>query len=652
MAGTPGLLRPGRRTLDVTLLAVIVTIAVTILSTTTGWRMIELRLFDFLSTVSPPARPADTPVVVAIDEPAMAEIGRQWPWPRDLHGRLIGALREAGVRAIGLDIIFAEPSNPVADQALADVMGPDVVLAADETLVRTPHADQFIRVDPLPLLTDKGALPGLASVLLDNDGVMRRVPGYLEGFAAQVIKARGGEAPIIPAGALLQTFGPARTHETISYYQALDPKAFLPADFLRGRTVIVGLSTQSAPTVEQGGADMYATSYTLRTRHLVAGAELQATVLDNLSGRLFIMPVPDVFAALGPALAAALAGLVVLRRTGWYTVVLSLFALAALVGTSFLLIDAARIFAPALAPSLAFFAVAGIQSARDYAAERRMRLGITRAFSQYLSPVLVQRLADNPGQLKLGGERRVLTILFCDVRGFTTISEQMRDDPEGLTTLINRLLNPLSAVILKSGGTIDKYIGDAIMAFWNAPVEEPDHAVRAIEAAAEMLAAVDRLNEERSKEAEAAGLAFLPLRIGIGINTGSCVVGNMGSDFRFNYSALGDPVNLAARLESETKGFGVPILVGEDTARHVDGRIALAELDRIAVKGKSQVVAVYAPMPDAKPAALNEHAGLVADVYRKTITAGDGRWDALGTALPELTGYYAAMRARLARPEK
>lgn len=631
--------------------------ALTAASFSGPWRLFEARVFDYLSTLAPPPRPADGPIIVAIDEPSFAELGLQWPWPRDIHARLIEALRDAGAKVIGLDIIFAEPSaKPGADVALAAALGPDVVLAADETLIDTPHALQTIRVEPLPEFTDAGAQSGVASIVLDRDGTLRRVPRYPDGYAAVLLGAGGiGYVPP-PPGALLQSFGPARTYQTVSYYQALEPGSFLPPGIFVGRTVIVGLSMQSAPTTEAGGADAFATPQTLRTGRLVAGAEIHATIYDNLRAGLFVRPATTPFLLGAIAFAALLAGFVVRRATGWRTVVAAAAAVAACMVGSWLLLRYGRLFVPPIAPAVAFVLVAAAQGARDYAAEFRLRQGITRAFSQYLSPVLVERLASDPAQLRLGGARRTLTILFCDVRGFTTISERLKDDPQRLTALINRLLNPLSAVILSAGGTIDKYIGDAIMAFWNAPLDDPQHAEKAVGAAIAMLAAVDALNAELAAEARTAGETPIEIRIGVGVNTGDCVVGNMGSDVRFNYSVLGDPVNLASRLEGETKVYGVPILVGDETARRAAGRFATVELDRVLVKGKTEAAVVHTVLreADAGPDAIDAetraaHKAFLDDVYAGRKAEAAARGDRLAKRLPALATYYERMRAASAQ---
>lgn len=611
------------------------------------WKLMGARVYDYLSTLAAPARPADGPVIVAIDEPSLAQIGLQWPWPRDLHAQLVEALRGAGARAIGLDIIFAEATNQAADGALAAAAGPDTVLAADETLIETPQAEQLIRVEPLAELTANGAKPGVASISLDGDGALRRIPSYPDGFAPRLLQVAGMEAAHLPASALLQTFGPARSYPTVSYYQALEPEEFLPEGFFRDRIVIVGLSLQNAPTTDAGGADAYATSYTTRTGRLVSGAEIQATIFDNLSANLFVRQASDLATVLVTIFAALLAAAAVWKRTGWRTVTAGFGALAVFVVGSYLLLRFGRVFLGPLTPSLAFIFVAAAQGARDYAAERRLRQSITRAFSQYLSPVLVERLADDPSQLKLGGERRTLTILFCDVRGFTAIAERLKDDPERLTQLVNRLLSPLSSVVLAEGGTIDKFIGDCLMAFWNAPLDDPDHAAHAVAAGLKMLGALDVLNAELADEARAAGVNPVRVRVGIGINTGDCVVGNLGSDQRFDYSALGDAVNLASRLEARTRDYEAPMLVGPETVRLASDVYPFVELDRIAVKGRTEILPVSTVLYGAAPEALEDHRALLADFYAGTLASGDPRLEALAAALPALAEYYRALARRL-----
>ena len=245
-------------------------------------------------------------------------------------------------------------------------------------------------------------------------------------------------------------------------------------------------------------------------------------------------------------------------------------------------------------PALALGGMAACITTYLYRGVERQRRQIRSAFGQYLSPALVEQLAQAPEKLVLGGEEREMTIMFSDVRGFTSISESYKRDPQGLTALMNRFLTPLTNVILARKGTIDKYMGDAIMAFWNAPLDDKEHQLNACEAAVDMLEGLDVLNKQRELEAQEGGPPYIPLNVGVGLNTGVCVVGNMGSDLRFDYSVLGDSVNLASRLEGQSKEYGFPIIVGSNTALAVKDKFAILELDFIMVKGKKEPEVIYA----------------------------------------------------------
>jgi adenylate cyclase len=244
-------------------------------------------------------------------------------------------------------------------------------------------------------------------------------------------------------------------------------------------------------------------------------------------------------------------------------------------------------------PTLVLGSLTAIITFYTYHSAEAQRSQIRHAFGQYLAPALVEQLAQTPEKLVLGGEERQMTILFSDVRGFTAISELYKDDPQGLTSLMHRLLTPLTNAIVGQEGTIDKYIGDAVMGFWNAPLTVPQHELKACAAALDMIDRLAVLNRERQEEANAAGQPFLPFRIGIGINTGRCIVGNLGSDLRFNYSVLGDPVNVASRLEGQTKSYGVPIIIGSKTGEKAKEKFATLEIDLVTVKGKTESETIY-----------------------------------------------------------
>ncbi|MBB4167379.1 adenylate cyclase [Rhizobium sp. BK538] len=624
-------------------------IGISLLSRLPAWPLLELKSFDYLSTVDDLPPPEDGPVIVAIDEPSLAAINAQWPWPRSLHAELIRQLRAAGAKVIGLDIIMAEPSSVENDAAITAAVGPDVILAGDETLIQTPQADQLVRATPLPQLTAAGARTGIASIELGGDGVFRTIPPYEDGFAVTLLRAAGNAVDTIPSNSMIQTFGPARSYPTVSYYQALDPKNFLPEGTFKDRIVLVGLSLQNAPEIDKGGADAFATPYTMHTGKLTAGVEIQATIYDNLRQRMSITRTGSVPFVGFVLFAAALAAATVWKSTGWLTLLATVVAICAFALLSYAGLRFDHFFVSPLGPTIAFVSVAFGQAAFDFAEERRNKQRITRAFSQYISPDLVKKLSDDPSQLKLGGERRTLSVLFSDVRGFTTIAETMKDDPERLTGLINRLLTPLSDIVMDHGGTIDKYMGDCIMAFWNAPLDDPKHALHAVQASLAMQTAIGKLNKELEEEAKASGAPLHVLKMGVGINTGECVVGNMGSNRRFDYSCLGDSVNLASRLEGASKNYGVAILLGEETARLVHGRYTVVELDRIVVKGRTVPSPVYTIVEDARPEDLDVHTDFLWGKYNKTLGALDNIFDRLETAIPSLRLYYSIVRAELSR---
>ena len=268
---------------------------------------------------------------------------------------------------------------------------------------------------------------------------------------------------------------------------------------------------------------------------------------------------------------------------------------------------------------------------------------IKKQFGTYLSKELVEKLQKNPELLQLGGETKKMTFMFSDIRGFTPISEQYKTDPQGLTKLINRFLTPMTNTILDHEGTIDKYMGDCIMAFWNAPLEIDNHEQKAIKCAIQMDRTLKGLNDELIRD------GLLPIHIGIGVNTGECVVGNMGSDTRFDYSVLGDPVNLASRLEGQSKGYGVTLIIGEETYKAAGNlKLHMIQLDNIAVKGKTEPVGIYTYVHKSNAQSFRNH-----DVFREFYIKGDFKAAhklalilAQESFAGEMTAYYHTMAER------
>ena len=283
--------------------------------------------------------------------------------------------------------------------------------------------------------------------------------------------------------------------------------------------------------------------------------------------------------------------------------IVNISLLVSIIGAAFyisikLFLEEKTLFDPTFAGVSTFIIYFGNTFA-NYLRDANEKKQIRGAFSQYLSPALVEQLADDPDKLVLGGETKKMTFLFCDVRGFTTISESFKSDPQGLTKLINRFLTPLTNEIINVNGTIDKYMGDCIMAFWNAPIDVEGHEKMACDATLRMHKAMKELNDIREEEAKAENKKFLELKIGIGLNTGGCVVGNMGSDQRFDYSVLGDAVNLASRLEGQSKSYGVKTVIGPETNECVKDTYATLQLDMIAVKGKKEAVTIFTLLGDS-----------------------------------------------------
>jgi adenylate cyclase len=290
-----------------------------------------------------------------------------------------------------------------------------------------------------------------------------------------------------------------------------------------------------------------------------------------------------------------------------------------------------------------------------YAVTDQQRRRIQTAFRHYLAPDLVNELADNPGRLHLGGQTRMLTIMFSDIRGFTSISETFKTDPQGLSRLINRgFLSPMTKIVMGQRGTIDKYMGDCIMAFWNAPLDTADHASRACATALAMLRELDQINQRLEQEAAAEQRRFVPIHVGIGLNTGECVVGNMGSDERFAYTAFGDAVNLASRLEGQSKTYHVPLVIGEATREAAPSWAAL-ELDLIAVKGKQEAVRIYTLLGDAElaqspnfQALAEDHAAMLAFYRAQDWASAQAALERCRKSAPQLAEFYDEYENRIA----
>ena len=617
---------------------------------------LRTRTFDFFQVLRPRPQEIRPVVIVDIDEASLKAIG-QWPWPRTTIADLVTQITQLGAVAIGFDIIFPEPdrmspaiaersfrgidaetrakldSLPSNDEALAEAIrhsrvvigqagaaAPELKTAADAALqtgfaVRGPDPRQYLvtfagLLRNVPVIEQAAAGRGLFSIDPESDGIIRRVPvimtaqgSVVPSLSMEMLRVVTGSSAIlvrvdqagvqsvavpgleVPTDRNGQFWVHFNHHDPERYVSAKDVlQGNVPPDRLAGKLVLIGTSAIGLLDLKTTPLDA-----------AIPGVEVHAQILESVLSKSSLVN-PNY--AIGAELAlAVLFGLAIIIAAPMLpasiVIVLGGCLIAGLIGLSLYLFVEHNLLIDFTYPLISSWLIYLVLTFVNYFREQKQRRQIRSAFGYYLSPHMVEQLARSPEKLVLGGEERRMTILFSDVRGFTTISEHYKDDPQGLTRLMNRFLTPLTNAIIERKGTIDKYIGDAIMAFWNAPVDDGEQEANACEAALEMLLRAETLNGELKREAETNGGIYMPLCIGIGLNTGPCVVGNMGSDFRFNYSVLGDTVNLASRLEGRTKDYRIPVVIGSRTAEGAKQKFAVMEIDLIMVKGKKQPEAVF-----------------------------------------------------------
>ena len=540
------------------------------------------------------------------------------------------------------------PWVPRFTGAIADLPAIEAAAAGNASVNDLPEADGITRRAALLVGLGDKLYPSLAlEALRVAQGAATYVvkstdasgeTGFGEHTGIVSIKTGDLVVPTEAHGTLWIHYTRHRPERFVPAWQVLDGSAAPAA--IKDNIVFVGSSAEGLNDLHSTPLDPVA-----------PGVEIQAQIAEQLLlGDALVRPDWTHGAEGVYMLALGLALLWLLPKAGArWSGALGGSAIAAAFGVSWYLFSAHRLLIDPVFPSLTLLLVYLSSSAAMYLRTEAERQRVRAAFSRYLAPSVVEQLASHPERLRLGGEMREMTLMFCDIRGFTTISEGF--DAEGLTGFINRFLTPMSDVILAAGGTIDKYMGDCIMAFWNAPLDDPAHAAHACGAALAMRAALAELNASRRREAASEGKASADIRVGIGLNTGMCCVGNMGSEHRFDYSVLGDDVNLASRLEAQSKTYGVDIVVGERTAEAA-GALALLELDLIRVKGKTRPVRIYAVVGDgsvaARPdfAALKENHDAMLGAYRSQRWAEAARrLAACQAAAPEALGALFALYA-------
>jgi len=558
---------------------------ISIISVAENWAS-DMR-FSIFNT---PSQTDNQIVIVRITEDTLAKLPYRSPVDRGFLADKIEYLQGLGIRAIGLDVLFDQPTEAEKDARLQALLRQsDIPIITGWTDLQTglTETQYAFQKDYL-----QGVRSGFSNLYKDPvDGTVRNVfvgketqDGFKYSFASEIAKAVG--ATPLKESVRIQYRSPPDADTPAFPMYSIDVIEFLPKEWFKDKIVMIGADLPFG--------DRHRTPFAAALGPkdgVIPGVMIQSHMLSQIienrteKGTSIIAEI-TIATVLG-----LLAAILVFAPIGAaLRILLSLAGVVAVTYVIIWLFTEMAILVPMLSPLLAYAGAIGLGSAYSAYQQKQHSAFVQDAFNHYLSPAMVDQLVSAPDQLKLGGETKVLTLLFCDVRGFTTISEQY--DAEGLTRLINRMLTPLTDQIMIYRGTIDKYMGDCIMAFWNAPLNDPEHARNACISARRMLDEMVTLNATLEEEAKQNNKPFIPLKVGIGLNSGECVVGNMGSQQRFDYSVLGDTVNLASRLEGQSKTYGVDVVISEETFNLAPDQ-ACVELDLIQVKGKTQAVRIY-----------------------------------------------------------
>ena len=629
---------------------------------------VRLKFYDYLMLDTPVQ--SEQIVVANIGEKALEKYG-QYPFPRDIQAEIIDDLYQRNAGLVGTTILFLEPDRFEQDTVLQKSLTEKPVVLSQVlsgscsrnnaqtrrtgvAVVGDGEPTAFLPdypcvLDNIPALQDAAAGVGITSSLPETDGVVRRVPllgtsagEYYPAFALELLRVAAGEpsyqakvnqtgveAVRVPSFETIKTDEYGRIFINPNYkFQSIEVGTNSKLD-LSQKIVILGVS---AAGIQNPVATPQGSQFPQQLQ-----ASIVQTLLDGVS-----ISVPAWTPVLDTSLLILITISILLISKVRYSFVFIAALLAAYLYTPLYLFHTHQILFDVTFNILAILIIYLHIYTVKFVSEYLQKQQIKKQFSTYLSPDLVAQLQRNPDMLQLGGTEQELSIMFTDVRGFTTVSEHYGKDVQGLTKIMNRYMTAMTKAILENKGTLDKYIGDAQMAFWNAPVDNHQHAVYAVKTGLQMLDALEEFNDEVTKEGIPA------FGMGLGINTDTVVVGNMGSDQRFDYTCLGDGVNLAARLEGQSKPYAVRVIIGPKTAEYVRDAYQVVELDLIAVKGKTEPARIFTVREKFDPAAEKIH-NIFLEAYRS------GEWSqatAMATKVVplwngELKGYYDVMLDRM-----
>ncbi len=609
-------------------------------------KTLRYKTWDYFQQIHPRDTISDSITVVNITEEDLERYG-QWPWPRHVMAMLHARIGDAGAILINYNILFAEPdrmsgveylksmpmTNELREQLGSVLLDTDAVFSTilkesgnavilmsvkNTAGVELPSTTQIIEkgnvkpwiyeyqgiVAPTQKISVGVAGMGVNVTSPEPDAVVRKMPVLIRingkiypSMLLENVRLLNGSKRIkviakehgIDEVLVSKKAGVPVNHNAEMYIHYADPEKYVQMSAteifsdsfnenkIKGRIVVVGMDAAGLSVLKY-------TPHGLTTDQMIS-----AQALDTLLTGKFLLRTPqaDTFEILFIAFLGLLMILLVPRVSVLFSVPLLLFVTGGISYASFMAYANKGFLVDPSFAVLYVFIIWSHSTYNNFATQSRLRKQIKKQFEHYLDPGMVKKLQKDPSLLKLGGETKTMTFLFSDIRGFTPISEKYKGNPEGLTKLINRFLTRMTDVIIKNGGTIDKFMGDCIMAFWNAPIANPKHRQMAIKSAIEMQKELVKLN----KKLIAEGLP--EINIGIGINSGEALVGNMGSEQRFDYSVIGDAVNLASRLESSSKTLGKTLVIGEGTRETIEKHFKFTYIDSITVKGKTEKIKVY-----------------------------------------------------------
>jgi adenylate cyclase len=571
---------------------------------TTPIERVELTARDLVMRIRGKQEPSPDIVIVAIDDFSFNWTGFQWPWPRSYYAEIIDQINKGGGRVVGVDIVlFEQDKDPANDEALARSLAAVPSSAAVVQLYSTTVDGQTVYTYSQPITPFRAVLDGsgISTVKRDEDAIVRSVQAFesyngrnINHWAFEIaslylgvdkpteqtdvsLQFNGQTVPLHSKEMLVNFTGPSGTYATYSAANVHDGVTLEEdPDAFRGKIVLIGATTLTLQ-------DIYPTPFSAQTP--TAGVEIVANTIDTILNGAYLRETSPWLTLVITIIAALLAALISnIKRPTVTLITMGAVMLGYLIAGLIIFIRQ-RLFIPAVAPEIMLFLGVILPTLEHAVSQELEKRRVRNLFSRFISPEMVDQMM-NTQDLNSLNKRSDVSIIFSDIRGFTTLSEKLA--PEDVVALLNPYLEAMSEVIYKHGGTVDKYEGDAIIAFFGEPVHYPDHALRALRASLDMRIALEKLRQQWAKEGRPS-----QIEMGIGVNSGEVFVGMVGSSQRINYTVIGDNANLASRLQDLTKTYAWPILISESTYQSVKDEFDTEFADAVTVKGKTQPVNVY-----------------------------------------------------------